>query len=250
MAASVQAEQRLLLGYLVEQETASRIVEAAATVPLAEFESPDFHDHLQRSLRQSVHRPWELTQALSQLVSAVFGSAVVCIVLLTIEPWLLPALLLAGLPAAWATTRNSQALFDAWQAITPLSRERQYLQEVLTGTPGRQGGARLRVGSATCAAATTSATERARSPRDWSPAAHPTHDLGGLASTIVVLAALVALLALTVSGDVDFADAAIGAVAVQQLAVRVRGANSPSAPSRKRPCSSRTTPTSWRARGP
>lgn len=226
VATTVQAEQRMLLGYLVEHETASRIVAAATTVPLAEFESHDFHDHLQRSLRQSVHRPWELTQALSQLTSALFGAAVVSVVLVTIEPWIFVALLLAGVPAAWATTRNSRALFDAWQAITPLSRERQYLQEILTGRHEAKEvrafesgpyllaryAARYRSELDALRAVTRLRTQRAT----WA----------GLGSTLIVFATLIGLLGLTVRGDVSFADAAIGAVAVQQLALRVRGVNS------------------------
>jgi len=226
LSSAVQAEQLWLLGYLVEQETTGGIVEAAASVPLAEFESPDFHDHLQRSLRQAVHRPWELTQAFSQLATAVFGGAVISIVLVTVEPLLLPALLLAGVPAAWATTRNSQSLFDAIQAITPLSRERQYLQEVLTG---RQEAKEVRVfGSARYLRGRYDDRYRREivALRIVSRLRTRRASVAGLGSTVVVVAALIALLALTVRGRVSVADAAIGAVAVQQLALRVRGANS------------------------
>ena len=145
--------------------------------------------------------------------------------LLTVEPLLLPALLVAGLPAAWATTRNSQALFDAGHALTPLSRERQYLQEVLTG---RQEAKEIRVFESADylrrryderydrEMAALRNVSRLRTRRSsWA----------GLVSTVVVVAVLVGLLALAVRGHVSLADAAVGAVAVQQLAVRVRGAN-------------------------
>lgn len=224
-AVAVQAERRWLLGYLVEHEATRGIVKAAAGVSLAEFESPDFQDHLQRSLRQAVHRPWEVAQALSQLMAATFGTVAVGLVLLTVQPLLVPALLLAGIPAAWAATRNSQALYDAMHAITPLNREREYLQDVLTA---RDEAKEVRAfGSSSYLRKryddryrreieALRAVTRIRAKRSL---------FAGLGSTIIMLGVLTGLLALTVRGSVSLADAAIGAVAVQQLAVRVRGAN-------------------------
>jgi len=221
-----QTEVNWLLGFLVEQESTGSIVHAAASVPLAEFESPEFQDHLQRSLRQAVHRPWEITQAVGQVASAASATIAIVIVLFAVQAWLAPAVLLVGVPMAFAATRNSRALYEAFHAITPISRERQYLQDVLTGrdeakevrafdTAGYLRDRFNEIYRREIHALRTVARMRSRRAR-----------LAGLAATAIVLVVLVVLVGLSYDGRISLADAAIGAVAVQQLAMRVRGINS------------------------
>ena len=221
----VQTEVGWLLGFLVEQEATGSLVHSAASVPLAEFESPEFQDHLQRSLRQAVHRPWEITQAVAQVATALMASTAIVIVLFAVQVWLVPAVLLVGVPMAIAATRNSRALYDAYHAITPISRERQYLQDILTGRDeakevrafGTAEYLRSRFHEIYCReieALRTVARMRARRAR-----------LAGLAATAITVSVLVVLVVLSVEGRLSLADAAIGAVAVQQLAMRVRGIN-------------------------
>jgi ATP-binding cassette subfamily B protein len=194
-------------------------------VPLAEFESPEFQDHLQRSLRESVHQPWEVTQAVSQLAAAVVGGIAIAIVLATVQPLLIPAVLLAGVPLAYAATRNSQALYDAVRGVTPLNRERQYLQGVLTG---RDEAKEVR---AFDAADHLRARYDDRYRRELEALRHVSRLrtrrslVAGLGATIITVAVLATLIVLTIQGRVSLADAAVGAVAVQQLSMRVRGVN-------------------------
>ena len=225
-AAAVDVEVRWILAHLVERQATGGIVETAASVPLAEFESPAFQDHLQRSLRQSVHQPWEITLAVSQLASAAAGGTAIAIVLATVQPFLIPGVLIAGIPLAFAATRNSQALYDAVHAITPLNREREYLQGVLTGRDeakevrafGAAGYLRGRFDDRyRRELASLRAVSRLRAQRSL---------VAGLGATAITVAVLATLIVLTIQGRVDLADAAIGAVAVQQLAMRVRGVNS------------------------
>lgn len=225
VASAVDTETRWMLGNLVEHRATDGIVQTAAAVPLAEFESPEFQDHLQRSLRQAVRAPWEITQAVAQLAGALAGSVVIAVVLVAVQPLLIPAVLLAGVPLAIAATRNSQALYDAIHAITPLNRERRYLQDVLTG---RDEAKEIRsFGSAAYLRsrhddryrrelAALRKVSRLRAIRSVT---------AGLGASVITLAVLVVLIVMTVRGRVELADAAIGAVAVQQLAMRVRGAN-------------------------
>ena len=225
-AAAVDVEVRWMLAHLVERQATDGIVRTAAAVPLAEFESPEFQNHLQRSLHESVHQPWQLTQAISQLAGAATGGVALAVVLATVQPWLIPAVLLAGLPLTIAVSRNSQALYDAVAAITPLNRERQYLQDVLTG---RDEAKELRTfGSARYLRARYDdryrrelaglrAVSRLRARRSL---------VAGLGASLILVAVLAALIMLTIQGRVDLADAAVGAVAVQQLAARVRGVSS------------------------
>ena len=225
-ATAVDTEVRWMLAHLVERQATEGIVRTSASVPLAEFESPEFQNHLQRSLHESVQQPWQLTQAISQLAGAVTGGIALVIVLATVQPWLIPAVLLAGLPLTYAVSRNSHALYDAVAAITPLNRERQYLQDVLTG---RDEAKEIRTfGSAAYLRAryderygrelaALKEVSRLRARRSL---------IAGLGASVILIAVLAALIMLTIEGHVDLADAAVGAVAVQQLAVRVRGVTS------------------------
>ncbi|MGI9085998.1 MAG: ABC transporter ATP-binding protein [Aeromicrobium sp.] len=225
ICSAVDSEVRWILAYLVERQATADIVETATSVPLAEFESPEFQDHLQRSLRQSVHQPWEITQAVSQLAAALAGGVAISIVLATVQPLLIPAVLLAGIPLAFAATRNSQALYDAVRAVTPLNRERQYLQDLLTG---RDEAKEVRAfGAADHLRARYDDRYRRElaALRDVSRLRARRSLVAGLGATIITVAVLATLIVLTIEGRVDLADAAVGAVAVQQLSMRVRGVN-------------------------
>jgi ATP-binding cassette subfamily B protein len=153
------------------------------------------------------------------------GGVVIAFVLVTVQPLLIPALLVAGVPLAIAATRNSQALYDAMHAITPLNRERRYLQDVLTG---RDEAKEVRsFGSAAYLRSRhdNRYREELAALREVSRLRSRRSVAAGLGASIITLAVLTVLIVLTVRGQIALADAAIGAVAVQQLAMRVRGVN-------------------------
>jgi len=223
LASAVQAEVRWLMAHLVERQSVTAVVDAASAVSLAELESPDFQDHLQRTLRQAAQRPWDLVQAVSQLAGAAVGGVVGAVVLATVEPWLVPAALLVGLPVLLVAGRNSRAMFAAVSAITPVNREREYLQELLTG---RDEAKEIRAFESVDHLRHRyeqryddeiegfRVVSRLRSRRLF---------LAGIGSTLITVATLAVLVGLSVDGRLPLADAAIGAVAVQQLTMRVRG---------------------------
>ena len=225
ICAAVDTEVRWILAHLVERQATSGIVETATAVPLAEFESPEFQDHLQRSLRESVHQPWEITQAVSQLAAALVGGIAIAIVLATVQPLLIPAVLLAGVPLALAATRNSQVLYDAVRAVTPLNRERQYLQDVLTGRDEAKEVRAFDAADHLRARYDDRYRRELQALRDVSRLRTRRSLVAGLGATIITVAVLATLIVLTIQGRVSLADAAVGAVAVQQLSMRVRGVN-------------------------
>lgn len=225
-ATAVDTEVRWMLAHLVERQATEGIVRTSASVPLAEFESPEFQDHLQRSLHESVYQPWQLTQAVSQLAGAVTGGIALAVVLATVQPWLIPAVLLAGLPLTYAVSRNSQALYDAVAAITPLNRERRYLQDVLTGRGAAKEIRAFRSATYLRARYDDRYRRELAALRDVSRLRARRALVAGLGASVIMVAVLAALIVLAIKGQVDLADAAVGAVAVQQLAVRVRGVSS------------------------
>ena len=225
ICSALDTEVQWILAYLVERQATQGIVETAASVPLAEFETPEFQDQLQRSLRESVHQPWEITQAVSQLAGAVVGGVAISVVLATVQPLLIPAVLLAGVPLAFAATRNSQALYEAVWAVTPLSRERQYLQGVLTGRDQAKEVRAFDAAGHLHARYDDRYRRELAALRNVSRVRARRSLVAGLGATIITVAVLATLIVLTIQGRVSLADAAVGAVAVQQLSMRVRGVN-------------------------
>ncbi len=71
-ASAVQRERQQLLGELVSRHIEERALDVAAAVGLEAFESPDFHNRLQRVSRSS-HQPMNLVFGLSGLAGATVG---------------------------------------------------------------------------------------------------------------------------------------------------------------------------------
>jgi ATP-binding cassette subfamily B protein len=83
------------LGDLFSNRTSVRLMEHAATLDLAQFEDPEFYDHLERARRQTVGRIGLLTALLSMAQDALtlitLGAA-----LLVYSPWLMLLLFIAS----------------------------------------------------------------------------------------------------------------------------------------------------------
>lgn len=225
ISSAVDTEVRWILAHLVERRATAGIVKTATAVPLAELESPEFQDHLQRSLRQSIHQPWEITQAISQLAVALAGGVAISVVLATVQPLLIPAVLLVGVPLALVATRNGRALYDAVRAVTTLNRERQYLQGVLTGRDEAKEIRAFDAADHLRARYDDRYGQELAALRDVSRLRARRSLAAGVGATIIMVGVLAALIVLTIRGRVTLADAAVGAVAVQQLSMRLRGVN-------------------------
>ncbi|CAM3978720.1 ABC transporter ATP-binding protein [Smaragdicoccus niigatensis] len=224
-ASAIQTSRETILSQLVVRRATDRIIDASTAVPLAEFESPDFQDHLRRSLDQSSYRPWEVAQAVGQLAAALAGAGAVAVVLLGVMPILVPVIAIAGIPLFIAATRNSRTLFQAYQSVTPIARERIYLESVLTGRREApeirtfRSQNHLKQRYAACYDREIDALRHAGRIR-----ARRTI-IAGTAFAVVSVAVLLLLVILTANAKVSLADAAVAGVAVQQLASRVRGVN-------------------------
>jgi len=97
-ASAVQRERQQILGELVSRHIEERVLDVAAAVGLEAFESPTFHNRLQR-VRTASHQPMNLVYGLSGLAGAAVGVAGVVIALVALQPILIPLLLLVFLPA-------------------------------------------------------------------------------------------------------------------------------------------------------
>jgi ATP-binding cassette subfamily B protein len=132
IAAAVLSQQQRVLSELVTRTTWQRILDVASAVSLRAFESPAFFDRFNRVQTNALSRPYVLTQGLIALVGGGAGAIGVAGAIISIQPVLLPLLLVSGIPL-WITGRlQSRREFKFAVAQTPRLRLRSYLLTVLS----------------------------------------------------------------------------------------------------------------------
>jgi ATP-binding cassette subfamily B protein len=72
LASAMQRERQQLLGELVSRHVEERVLDVARAVDLAAFDTPSFHNRLQR-VRSSAHQPMNLAYGVSGLAGAAVG---------------------------------------------------------------------------------------------------------------------------------------------------------------------------------
>ena len=132
LASAVQNELALVVTELVAREANAEILDVAGAVDLTAYDTPTFHDRLERARMNAQTRPLMAVNGLFGLLSAVIGSAAVALVLFSLHPLTVPLTLLALVPMWRATARNGRASYDSAVRLTPIDRERNYLANVLS----------------------------------------------------------------------------------------------------------------------
>ena len=125
--ASALAES--LLGDLFSNHISVRLMRHAATLDLAQFEDPEFYDHLERARRQTTARIGLIAMLLAMgqnlLTLATLGAALVAY-----NPWLLALLTVAILPSFLGETHYASLSYSLLFSRTPERRELDYLRYV------------------------------------------------------------------------------------------------------------------------
>lgn len=218
-------ERQRLLGELVGRFASGRILDVAATVELAAFEDPSFHDRLMRASVGAAARPLQLASGLLALVQAAISTGAIAIALLAIEPWLLPAVVVAQIPVWAAGARNSRDLYRFSYGFTPHDRERAYLQKVLSGKDDAKEVRSFRLGRFLRLRYDELYAKRIGALAEVTRRRVRRTLLASLASSLGMAAALAGIVALVLDGRVDLAGAGVAAVATQQLGTRLRAVN-------------------------
>ena len=118
-----------LLSDLFSNRMSVRLMEHAATLDLAQFENPDFYDHLERARRQTVGRIALLTQLLGigqdfLTLMTLAGALVIS------SPWLLVLLIIAIVPSFLGETHYASLGYSLLYRWTPERRQLDYLRYV------------------------------------------------------------------------------------------------------------------------
>jgi ATP-binding cassette, subfamily B, bacterial len=128
-----QTHLQRLLGEKVLWASWTAILAVTTTVGLAEFESPQFFDALQRVRVNALMRPLTLVNGLVQVVGGTITVAVLGLAVLAIQPLLLPILVLGAVPMTVLSRRSGRVEFEFARQQTPERRRRTYLEDILSG---------------------------------------------------------------------------------------------------------------------
>jgi ATP-binding cassette subfamily B protein len=132
VSAAVLGQQQRLLSELVSRQTWQSVLDVAGAVPLRSFESSGFFDRLNRVQTNATVRPYMLSQGVIGLIGGIAGSIGLAAAIASLQPLLLPLLLLSGVPL-WLTGKlQSRREFAFAIAQSPRLRRRNYLLSVLT----------------------------------------------------------------------------------------------------------------------
>jgi ATP-binding cassette subfamily B protein len=124
--------QQRLVAVRVGEYTADRLIETASAVDLITFESPVFHDRLQRAQTSAQARPTQLASGLVGIVGGLFAVGGVAAALLVIQPVLFAVVTIGFIPAWLATNRAGRLIYRFSVEQTERDRRRAYLFGILT----------------------------------------------------------------------------------------------------------------------
>src|SRR3954447_8940971 len=118
-----------LLGDLFSNAMSVRLMEHAAKLDLAQFEDPEFYDHLERARRQTVGRIALLSLLLSMSQDAL-TLITLAGALIAYNPWLLLLLAIAVIPSFLGETHFASLGYSLLFRWTPERRQLDYLRYV------------------------------------------------------------------------------------------------------------------------
>ncbi|HEX2132757.1 MAG TPA: ATP-binding cassette domain-containing protein [Actinophytocola sp.] len=213
----LQTQQHRLLGERVSQRVWDRLLDTTARADLVTYESTGFATALERIQQHALTRPFTVTTSLLGLTGSLLGVVAMSVVLVTVEPLLVPLLLAAGVPAVLLSRWASRTEFTFARRLTALFRRREYLRQLLTRRPyaaevrAFDSAPALRVRHEDLNVEVNDAL-RAQVRRRQVIAVCST-----LGVAVALTVALLAIVALVRSGRIGLADAGAAAIAVRLL---------------------------------
>ncbi len=125
-------ELQRVLAELVTRHAAGRVLDVAVAADLLAFETPTFHDRLQRAQMHGATRPLQMVTGLVMVARGLLSALGVGAALLFIQPLFLLLVVAAYVPVWLAATRASRVSYKRHVEMTEKDRRRLYLQMVLT----------------------------------------------------------------------------------------------------------------------
>lgn len=130
VAGAAQGQLQRLLSEVVTHRTWTSVMEVATSVPLINFEEPEFYDRLRRVQANAVSQPFSMTQAIIAMVGSIAGMTGLVASVFVLSPLLIPLLIVAGLPLYVGTRFLSRMEFAFVVGQVPRFRWRDYLSSL------------------------------------------------------------------------------------------------------------------------
>lgn len=222
VAGSLQGSLSRFVGESVGRTMWQSVLDVSTGVGLRQYEDPSFFDRLERVRSNAISRPFQVTSGIVTVVGALATGIGLGITLAALNPWLLPLLVLGGVPLMLTSRRESRREFRFNVAQTQRVRMRTYLSVVLTG---RDEAKEVRAYGLASALRRRFTDLYARYLHDL--AGHlkrraALNILGQLAAALVLGVTLFALVWLIASDGLSVAAAGAAIVAVRMLAGQVQ----------------------------
>ncbi|MFI7107553.1 ABC transporter ATP-binding protein [Nonomuraea sp. NPDC050227] len=115
----------------ISRHTEERLYGLTSQVELVAYDDPEFHDSLERANMRGVSVAGAVVSSAINVVTAAVGIAAAAGVLGVLHPVLLPLLLLAVLPDAWATVRGARMRYSTMYSLIPARRRKWIIAELL-----------------------------------------------------------------------------------------------------------------------
>jgi ATP-binding cassette, subfamily B, bacterial len=221
LAQAVQSEQSRVLGELVGRKAIDRVLDVSTRIDLLAFESPDFYDRLQRARAQGQFRALQTVNGLLGMVGAAVASVGLVAALATLQPLLLPFVLLGYVPLWIVASLNTRDLYHFSRGMTPSDRQRSYLQNVLMGRNSAKEVRAFNLASFLRQRYDRLYDERIAELRGLAKRRTARSLLGSLASSAVTVGTIGMLSWLYVSGRMSLAAAGAAIFGLYQLANRL-----------------------------
>jgi ATP-binding cassette subfamily B protein len=222
-AQAIENEQSRVLAELVSRRALSRVLDVSTRIDLLAFESPDFYDRLQRARAQGTFRSLQTVNGLLGLIGALIAGVGIVAALATLQPLLLPLVLLGYVPLWFVATLNSRDLYRVMFGMTANERQRHYLEHVLMGREPAKEVRAFRLTNFLRGRYDRLYDERIAELRSLARRRMGRSLLGSAASATVTAGTIGALAWLFVSGRMGLAAAGAAVFGLYQLAGRLRG---------------------------
>ncbi|WP_431927628.1 ABC transporter ATP-binding protein [Nonomuraea jabiensis] len=111
--------------------TEERLYGLTSRVELVAYDDPEFHDALERARGRGAAVADAVVSSAIDVVTAAVGIAAAAGVLGLLHPVLLPLLLLAVLPDAWAAVRSARMRYSTMYGLIPARRRKWIIAELL-----------------------------------------------------------------------------------------------------------------------
>ncbi|TAM69487.1 MAG: ABC transporter ATP-binding protein [Microbacteriaceae bacterium] len=219
---SIQTSLSRYVGESVSQSMWQRVLDVSTSVGLRRFESSAFYDRLERVRTNALTRPFVVTNGVLAVIGSVAAGIGLSITIVTLNPLLLPLLLIGGIPMLFTSRRESRLEFRFNVDQTERIRLRTYLTILLTGRDeakeirafGMQRHLRSRFNDLYRRYLHDLAAHvRRRSTLNI---------LGNLGAALVLALTLLALMWLIASGQISVAAAGAALIAIRMLAGQVQ----------------------------